>query len=280
MTTPRSLKEVDEALAKMEEDAKEKYKKFRESLSGVSRSVSNLSSTQNSLSLTVNGISSTQNGISKTVNGISITQNNLSKTVNDVSITQNNQSLTISKYSKTVNDVSVTVNGMSATLSKLSGTAAWASGTLTALTASLALVTVGISAIKIDEKGITIFGVTREFVWTNKLLKKWEEYAREKWTWMENEDQRTTRKEREELEKKTEEDFKKLKEEVEKIKKAFEKAGRSFRDQQTTEAGRFPNGGNTRGLDTTHGNGPTVRGVASDVRVLRAAVNSLATAFA
>lgn len=68
------------------------------------------------------------------------------------------------------------------------------------------------------------------------------------------------------LGKETKEELQKSKNEVEQVKETFEKADRSFRDRQAAEAGRCSDGTSTRGLDTTHGNGPAVGGVASDVR--------------
>ncbi|GAA4905262.1 hypothetical protein ACFPM3_30200 [Streptomyces coeruleoprunus] len=274
----RTLKQVDDALADLEASSKETYKQFRESLSGMSRSVSLISSTQNALSTTVNGISSTQNGISKTVNGISITQSGLSKTVNGISITQNDVSVTVNRLSKTVNDYSLT-------LSKASGTASYASVTATGVAASLTALTIGISLFKVDEKGITILGATREFKWTNKWIDKWQRIFESKKQKEARRDKdhdaailENLRRDMDRIKRDHPPALDGLRRDVDRIKDAFRTAGRSMQDQRTAEANRP--GRSPRNVDTTHTLGPTVRGVASDVRILRSAVDELARSFA
>ncbi|MEV7880368.1 hypothetical protein IFE09_21585 [Streptomyces microflavus] len=251
----RNLTEVDSALATLEskfdtqaEETKDPFRDFRHSISGISETVNTISRTQNSISKTVNDISITHNGVSKTVNGYSET---------------------INKHSKTINDHSTTINHISLTMSNISGTTSWLSGTAAAATASVAALTVGISLFKVDEKGITILGATREFKWTNKLIEKWQKKFESK-------------KQKEDRQKKADAEalVERLRRDVDRIKDAVRNAGTATQTQRSLEANRSTRagqGGTVRGVDTP---APTVRGVASDVRVLRSAVTELAAAFA
>ncbi|MFI8312442.1 hypothetical protein ACIGBK_17660 [Streptomyces microflavus] len=244
----RNLTEVDSALATLEskfdtqaEETKNPFRDFRHSISGISETV-------NTISKTVNDISITHNGVSKTVNGYSET---------------------INKHSKTINDHSTTINHISLTMSNISGTTSWLSGTAAAATASVAALTVGISLFKVDEKGITILGATREFKWTNKLIEKWQKKFESK-------------KQKEDRQKKADAEalVERLRRDVDRIKDAVRNAGTATQTQRSLEANRSTRagqGGTVRGVDTP---APTVRGVASDVRVLRSAVTELAAAFA
>ncbi|WP_256107212.1 hypothetical protein [Streptomyces sp. ODS05-4] len=257
MAENRTLPEVDRDLAAMEKEAKEKFKELRQSFSGTSISVSEISRT-------VNKHSSTQNDFSKTVNKHSETISGFTKTVNG-------HSETINGYSKTINHHSVTLNDLSVTMSRISATTAWLSGTATLATASVAALTVSLSLFKLDEKGITILGVTREFKWSKKLHDWIRKHLEDR---IENSDQKAKRNQETDDKKKLDQLYK----DVDKIKLALSSARNAMDAQRGVERTRF-NGPNQRGLDTTHGLGPTVRGVASDVRLLRSAVDQLAIAI-
>ncbi|WP_175409944.1 hypothetical protein [Streptomyces sp. TRM64462] len=169
-----------------------------------------------------------------------------------------------------------TQSGISNTFAGISNTVAGLTGGLTGLALSLTALTVGISVFKVDEKGITILGATREFGWKKKIdtLQKKIESAAQK-------EDREKKEKRDKLVDDNHDYIKNLKDtqrDVDRIKSVLRTAGQSMQSQRDAEA-RRP-GPTPRGVDTTNPLGPTARGVAAEVRVLRSAVNELATAFA
>ncbi|MFD9906373.1 hypothetical protein [Streptomyces sp. NPDC059063] len=164
--------------------------------------------------------------------------------------------------------------GLRTTQSGISNTLAWSSHTATAASASVAALTVGLSLFKVDEKGITILGATREFPWKKKIDKLQEK--------IESREQRQSREQDERyksLLKRRESHIERLNEteaDVRRIKDGLRRAALAAeRERDRLQAD--PRNRTDRGIDATR---PIVRGVTSDVRVLRSAVTALTDAFA
>jgi len=125
----------------------------------------------------------------------------------------------------------------------------------------------------VDEKGITILGATREFPWKKKideLQKKIESQA-----------QKADREKKEKRDKLIDDNYQyidKLKdthETVQKLKQRID-AARAAADSERTRLSGDPRMRTNDGIDA---NRPIVRGVASDVMVLRSALLQLTAAL-
>ncbi|MEE1751734.1 hypothetical protein [Streptomyces sp. SP18CS02] len=175
---------------------------------------------------------------------------------------------TLSGNSTSIAGLSRTISDLSISQSKLSGTLTGVGATVTGLT----LATIGISLFKVDEKGITILGATREFKWTNTWIDKWQKV-------FESRTQKAKRREKEQ----DDAILENLRRDMDKIKEALRgaaRAGQATQAQRQREADRvagLPAHRLPRGVDNAS---PTIKGVASDLRVLRSTVDALATAFA
>ncbi|MFF3498592.1 hypothetical protein [Streptomyces sp. NPDC003247] len=183
------------------------------------------------------------------------------------------QATDITKLQQSYKGLRTTHSGISTSLSWMSNSIAAHTNGLTGLAASLTLLTVGLSIFKVDEKGITILGATREFPWKKKiddLQKK-----------IESQTQKTDREKKEKRDKLIDDNYqyidnlKETEQTVQKLKQRIE-AARQAADQERTRMTSNPRMRTDAGIDVAR---PIVRGVASDVRVLRSALLELTAAF-
>lgn len=182
----------------------------------------------------------------------------------------------ITKLKSSYRSLRTTQSGLSNTFAGVSNTIAAMTGGLTGIAASITALTIGVSAFKIDEKGLTILGATREWKLSQGIIARIQKK-------IESEHQKAARKTKEENEKLLEdhkdhiERIKDIDQDVQKIKAAIRRAG-SAAQQEQERLRANPQNRTGQGID--HRSRPLVRGVASDVRVLRSAVTELTAAFA
>ncbi|MEU0298817.1 hypothetical protein ABZ252_04990 [Streptomyces sp. NPDC006175] len=182
----------------------------------------------------------------------------------------------ITKLKDSYRSLRTTQSGLSNTFAGISNTVAGITGGLTGVAASLTALTIGVSAIKLDEKGLTVLGATREWKFSQGFISRIQKR-------IESEHQKAARKTKEENEKLLEdhkeyiEKIKDIDQDVQKIKNAIRRAG-SAAQQEQDRLNASPSNRTDRGID--HRSRPLVRGVASDVKVLRSAVTELTAAFA
>lgn len=167
----------------------------------------------------------------------------------------------IKKLKETAKPKSVSVTGLTATAAAISASAA-------------ASIAASISLFKIDEKGITILGATREFKWLNAQITKLQKK-------IENEEQKNKRN-RDEAVKDNIEDIKRLgimRGDIEELKTRMSRAAAASRAalDESRRLAADPRNRTDRGI---HANRPLVQGVASDVKALERAVSVLSAAFA
>ncbi|MEV0442663.1 hypothetical protein AB0I84_08700 [Streptomyces spectabilis] len=184
----------------------------------------------------------------------------------------------LKQHSDSIEKLQAGFKSMRTAQSGISNTFAGISNTVTALSTSVAALTlsigVGISLFKVDEKGITIFGATREFPWKRQienLQKRIESQAQR--TERENSEARNAlidnnRRYIERLSE-TEADVRTIKDRLRRAALAAE--------HERSRLQADPSNRTDRGIDAAR---PIVRGVTSDVRVLRSAVDVLTEAFA
>ncbi|WP_405817220.1 hypothetical protein OG241_22025 [Streptomyces sp. NBC_01390] len=156
------------------------------------------------------------------------------------------------KLNKTYKDIRTSQSGISNSFAWMTNSITLHTNSLVGLAASFTLLSVGLSIFKVDEKGITILGATREFPW-KKQIDKLQKIV-------ESKDQKTARAETDEI-KKT----------VAEIKRRLTKIGEASTERQTDPTKRTE-----RGIDTPR---PLVKGVVADVKILRAALDELSAAF-
>ncbi|MFH0180772.1 hypothetical protein ACIA6D_45035 [Streptomyces cacaoi] len=183
------------------------------------------------------------------------------------------QSKDIVKLQQSYKGLRTTHSGISTSLSWMSNSIAAHTNGLTGLAASLTLLTVGLSIFKVDEKGITILGATREFPWKKKI----DELQKK----IESRTQESDRVKKETRDKLIDDNFQhieKLKETeqtVEKLKQRLEVV-RDAADAERRRLEANPRMRTDRGIDDPV---PLVRGVASEVTVLRRALRELTAAL-
>ncbi|MFD9393377.1 hypothetical protein ACFWBB_22435 [Streptomyces sp. NPDC060000] len=183
------------------------------------------------------------------------------------------QSKDIVKLQQSYKGLRTTHSGISTSLSWMSNSIATHTNGLTGLAASLTLLTVGLSIFKVDEKGITILGATREFPWKKKI----DELQKK----IESRTQGSDRVKKETRDKLIDDNFQhieKLKETeqtVEKLKQRLEVV-RNAADAERRRLEANPRMRTDRGIDDPV---PLVRGVASEVTVLRRALRELTAAL-
>ncbi|MFD9715521.1 hypothetical protein [Streptomyces sp. NPDC059076] len=170
----RTLREVDRALGEIEKTAKDKN---RDSLTEVRSSrtlIQELTQTIAKNSEThIRGLTETYAKESFTkIDGLATTRVGEAKTWADLSETRVKEAKTWNTNTETrVNDVSRTYAHWTRTYTDHSHSVSWLTTGFTMLAASLTAVTVGISLFKIDEKGITLLGATKE--WGGPLGRWW-----------------------------------------------------------------------------------------------------------
>ncbi|MFE6828032.1 hypothetical protein [Streptomyces sp. NPDC057690] len=181
----------------------------------------------------------------------------------------------ITKLQQSYKGLRTTHSGISTSLSWMSNSIAAHTNGITGLAASLTLLTVGLSIFKIDEKGITFLGATREFPWKKHIDEL------QKWRLMESQAQKESREKKERREKVVDDNFQhieKLKETEQTVEKLKQRllVVRDAADAERRRLEADPRMRTDRGIDHSV---PLVRGVASEVTVLRRALRELTAAL-
>ncbi|MEU9310089.1 hypothetical protein [Streptomyces sp. NPDC048256] len=182
----------------------------------------------------------------------------------------------ITKLQQSYKGLRTTHSGISTSLSLMSNSIAAHTNGLTGLAASLTLLTVGLSIFKIDEKGITFLGATREFPWKKQIDEL------QKWRLMESRTQKEAREKKERREKVVDDNYQyidKLAETHQLVRTIKDRlnAARDASARMSSQLATDPRNRTDRGIDA---NIPIVKGVASDVKALRSALQELTAVFA
>ncbi|MER5194705.1 hypothetical protein ACWD3J_33215 [Streptomyces sp. NPDC002755] len=211
--------------------------------------------------------------VDTSISGIRTTLGTHTTNITGINTKLGTQATDITKLQQSYKGLRTTHSGISTSLSLMSNSIAAHTNGLTGLAASLTLLTVGLSIFKVDEKGITILGATREFPWKKKI----DELQKK----IESQTQTTDREKKERRDKLIDDNYqyidnlKETEQTVVKLKQRIEVA-RNAADTERSRLEADPRMRTDRGIDAPV---PVVRGVASEVTVLRRALQELTAAF-
>ncbi|MEB8344079.1 hypothetical protein [Streptomyces endophyticus] len=175
---------------------------------------------------------------------------------------------TLKTHTADIKKLKETTKAKSLTATIVTASAAAATASATGLAASISL-------FKVDEKGITILGATREFKWINNQISRLQKR-------IENSEQRDKRA-RDEIVKSHIRDIEKIpriEADVNALRRRLSRAAQAASQASINSRRTLAADPDNRTNQGVHSSRPVVRGVASDVKSLEQAISALASVLA
>ncbi|MER5770457.1 hypothetical protein [Streptomyces sp. NPDC001985] len=306
----RDIKAIDEALVKVEKELKEGKDETRSTVTRLKNSethvaeisksfarrsetvIEEIAKTKAYMTDTKVSIARTEALITETKVGIALTDADITQTKADIALTEVSISKTKADIALTEVDISRTDARITQTYAEWSHSKTQYNTALVGLGGTLALLTATIALFKVDEKGITILGATRE--WGGPLGRLWKralDKVEEKWAskaqkrkrrrdaWVADQIDKAVLHYNMQLGLLTDRNWAR---EINKIRGASEALRNAQGRSQQQQVANAPvnRSGTTRVIQGVDHAQPQARGVAADVRVLRDTLNQLITILA